>query len=122
MFESFKAMGMMASLLKDPGKLRDAAEDIRREAEAMRIAGEAGGGAVRVTVDGRMRVHEVEFSPALAGALGDDAARARAEQMTREATNDAIERAQHAMVEVLNRYASEFGFPTLPRDLGGFLE
>src|SRR5690349_16160820 len=72
MFDKLKAMGAVASLLKDKDKLREIGARIKQRAEETRAAGEGGGGAVRVTVNGQMRVLEVELTPALVAGMAAD--------------------------------------------------
>src|SRR5690606_29115019 len=98
MFDKLKAMGAMASLLKDKERLKAAGERIKAAAAATRATGEGGGGAVRVTVDGRMRVLEVELQPALVnGMAADDRTRELAGSLIADACNNAMAAAQAKM-------------------------
>ena len=122
MFDKFKAMGALAGLMNNSDALREAAEKIKEEAKALRVTGEAGGGAVTVDVSGTMRVVSVHVEPALAMGFGDEANRAYAQQLIAEATNDGLERAQNEMREIIQRHARELGLPDIPADLGNLLQ
>jgi DNA-binding protein YbaB len=121
-FDKLKAMGALAGLLKDKEKLREAAERVKARAAEVRGYGSAGAGAVRATVDGRMKVLSIELEPALAGGMAaDDRTRELAGSLIAEAVNDAMARAQARMREVIEKEAADLGLPGLPPDLGGLL-
>lgn len=116
MFDQFKAMGALAGLLKDKERVREIAEEFRAKLEQMRVEGEAGGGAVRVTVDGKMMVREVILDPALIAGLKVDegGGREMAQALILEATNDAIARAQALVQDEARRLGEELGLPDMP--------
>lgn len=121
MFDQFKAMGAIAGLLKDKERVRAAMERFREKIERMRVTGTAGGGAVRVVVNGKMIAEEVTLDPALvAGLTVGDGGRAMAQALIREAMNDAVSRAQSLVQEEANREAQALGLPGLP-GLGSLL-
>lgn len=122
-FDKLKAMGAVAGLLKDKEKVREIGARIRDRAEQTRASGEAGGGAVRVTVDGRMRVLEVELTPALvAGMAADEQTRELAGNLVAEAVNAANATAQVMMKTVIEKEARELGLGDLGEQLGGLLK
>lgn len=110
-----KAMGAIAGLLKNKERLREVGEAFKQRLGELHASGEAGGGAVRVEVSGEMQVMHVELAPALAGALasGGDA-RADAEAMIRDATNEALTRVRALVQEEASKVANEMGLPALP--------
>jgi DNA-binding YbaB/EbfC family protein len=117
-----KSMGKVAALLKNKDKIKQAAEDTKAHLEALRVEGEAGGGAVRVTVSGAMRVESVRIDPAVAtGLAGSPDDRAMAEALVTHATNDALARAQEAAKQAIERTAQDLGLGDLGDlgDLGG---
>jgi DNA-binding YbaB/EbfC family protein len=118
MFDSLRTMGAMASLMKNKDQLRAAAERVKESLASLRVTGEAGGGAVRVTASGRFEVVRVEIAPAVAAALSGDGARAQVEALIAEATNDALRRAQERAREVMSREAEAMGVPELSGVLG----
>ena len=101
MFDKLKSMGQRAALLKDKDRIRDVAARVKSHAAEVRAIGESGGGAVRVTADGQMRVLRVEMQPALvAGMAADDRTRDLAGTLIADAVNEAIRNAQVAMKAV----------------------
>lgn len=122
MFDKLKAMGAVAALMKDKDKIRAAGDRIKNASAAIRAVGEGGGGAVRVTMDGRMKVLGVELQPALAaGMAADDRTRLLAGTVIADAVNAAAASAQAQMRTVLEREARELGLPEMPPDLAGLL-
>lgn len=121
MFDNFKMMGQVAKLMGDQQALKDAGERVKVELRSARIDREAGGGAVRVTVDGQGKLLAVELSPALASGLGDDASREMAQSLIVQAVNDATQAALRLLVETLNREAAQMGLPALPSDVDRLL-
>ncbi|MCC6285906.1 MAG: YbaB/EbfC family nucleoid-associated protein [Phycisphaerales bacterium] len=121
MFDKLKAMTAMAGLLKNQDQIKGAIERVAQRLAQARVTGEAGGGAVRVTMSGKMDVVDVALAPALAAGLGDEPTRQRAEFMIAEAMTLAQTRARHLAREVINREAGALGLPALPDDLGGVL-
>lgn len=121
MFDQLKAMGAVAGLLKDKERLRQMTEQFKDKMERTRVTGAAGGGAVRVTISGKLRVTDVEVMPALAASIGDDEPRRLELQgLIQDATNDALERVQVLIQEEAARRAQELGLPDLP-GLGNLL-
>ncbi len=122
MFDSLKAMGAVAGLLKDKDKLRAAGDRIKAAAAATRATGEGGAGAVRVTVDGKMRVMAVELQPALvSGMAADDRTRELAGSLIAEACNAAMASAQAKMSVLIEKEAAGLGLPGLGANLAGLI-
>ncbi len=122
MLDKIRAMTAVASLLKDKERLREVGRRIKERAEALRATREGGGGAVRVTVNGRMAVLSVELDPALvSGMAADERTRALAGSVIAEAVNAAQAAAQAAMRDIIAREAQELGLGDLPEELTGFL-
>jgi DNA-binding protein YbaB len=114
-FDSLKAMGALAGLLKNKEALKQAGERIQRRLREVRAAGSSGGGAVRVTVDGTMRVLEVRLEPALAANLvSDESSKSMAESLIADAVNDAIHQSQVLAHREVSKEAEAMGLPDLP--------
>lgn len=111
MFDNLKAMGAVAGLLKNQEKLKESADRVRTRLAQARIEGQGGGGAVRATVDGQLKVVSVVLSPALAAGLSDHASRERAGALVAEAVNDATTRARVLIAHEVSREADELGLP-----------
>jgi DNA-binding protein YbaB len=122
MFDQFKTMGALAGLLKNREKLQAAAARVKRTLDESPCVGEAGGGAVRVTVGGELKVSRVELMPAVvAGMAADESARRGVEALIAEATNEALKRAQERIREAIDREAKGLGIEGLSAQLGNFL-
>jgi len=123
MFEQMKAMGALAGLLKNREKMQEIGARFREVMDRLSVTGSAGGGAVRVTVSGRMRVTGVALDPAVIAGLGTgEGGRAMVEALVKDATNEALEKVQVLMQQEAGRVAREFDLPEIPgmdRMLGG---
>lgn len=116
MFDQFKALGALAALLKDKERLRQIAERFREKIARISVTGSAGGGAVRVTMSGQLRVTDVYLDPALmAGLETGEGGREMAQSLIKDAVNDALNQAQVMVQEEAQRQARELGLG----DLGG---
>ncbi|MGE3109567.1 MAG: YbaB/EbfC family nucleoid-associated protein [Phycisphaerales bacterium] len=115
MLDSLKMAGTLAGLMKNKEKLRESAERVKQRLGEIRVVGESGGGAVRVTADGRMHVHAVELIPSLAAHLtSEPAGRRMAESLIAEAVNDAITKAQSLAQREVAKEAESLGLPAMP--------
>jgi len=125
MFDQLKGLSALAGLLKDLPRIRARVETLRRELGAVRVAGVSGGGAVRVTADGLMRITTIDVDPALLGGLVDPSNpgdRTMAEQLITEAVNAALAAARERVDSELADAAAELGLPIPPGALGGLLK
>ncbi len=119
MFGDLKAMGQIAHLIKDRKKLEQAGERIKKKLADTVVTGEAGGGAVRAQVTGRLEVHRIELQPSLiAGLKGDPQSREMAERLIREAVNDGLEKARNTAAELVETEADELGLGDLLGKMG----
>ena len=57
-------LGQLAHLLKNAGQIKENMQGVQERLKAARYAGEAGGGQVRATVDGRGEIVAVKLEPA----------------------------------------------------------
>jgi DNA-binding YbaB/EbfC family protein len=120
--DSFKQMGALAGLLKNREALQEAGERVRARLAELRVTGRAGGGVVRATANGQMRILAVEVDPSLASGLGaDDASRAMGEQLIAEAVNEALSLAQEAAQAEVAREAEAMGLGDLAGQFGKLL-
>lgn len=113
MFDAFKAAGAFANLMRNKEAVNDAIKRVQATLETKRIVTEGGGGNVRITMNGRMRVLEVEIAPALWAAT-DETSRAMTNQIIADAVNTAIARAQEVVGKEVQREAQELGLPPIP--------
>lgn len=120
MLESLKALGALAGLMKDKERLARAGESLRESLRAVRVEGEAGGGAARVVANGEMEVVEVELSPALAAAAASGDA-GLAGRLVAEAANAALARAKEEARKALTQQAADLGLADAAGPLMGLL-
>lgn len=115
MFDQIKAMGALAGLMKNKDKIQDSIRTFQASLEGMSATGTAGSGAVRATVNGKMKVLSVQIDPNVASGMGRDAGgRAMGEKLIVEALNDALETVQGMVRDEANRQAKGLGLPELP--------
>jgi len=115
-------MGAVASLLKNKEQVVEAGRRVQARLEALRVTGQAGGGAVRATATGKMRVVSIEMGAGVAAGLGaDERSRAMAQDLIAAAVNDAMEQAQRAAQDAIAEEARNLGVPELAEKLGGLL-
>lgn len=114
MFDKMKAMGAMAGLLKNQDKLKESFAKVQEQMSRTSVTGQAGGGAVRVTASGQMKILGVELSPALvAGMAADDKTRALAGSLITDAANEALKMAQEKLKDAIDRESRALGLPDL---------
>lgn len=125
MFDQFKNLGQLSSMLRNAGQLREQMKEVQERLKTMKASAETGGGAVKATVTGNMRVASLEIDPSMFAALVDaasDADRQMAEDLIAGAINAAMEKAQRLAAEEMSRRAQEMGLPIDPNaDLGNLL-
>ncbi len=122
MLDNLKTMQALAGLMKNKDKLREAGERIKARTETLRVTGEAGGGACRATVTGRLELVDLTLDPALlAGMSVDEKTRALATNLIRDAVNDANRRAQEQVKQMIAREADALGLSGMADQLGGII-
>lgn len=115
MFESFKAMGAAASLLKNKEAIKEGLARVAQRLEERRISVEAPGGAVRIVINGKSKVQEVRIDEAtLRAAASDAAGKERLERLLAGAFNAAVKRCQDVLTEEVNVEAKALGLPEMP--------
>lgn len=93
---------LMKQAQKMQADLQQAQEKLARE----ELVGEAGGGLVKVTMNGRHEVHRVEIDDSL---VGDD--REMLEDLVSAAINDAVRRVAERARESMSGLTSGMGLP-----------
>lgn len=117
MFDQFKNLQGLAGILKNADQFREQFKQLNEELARHRIDAETGGGAVRVTVSGGLRVISIEVDPTMLGTLvnlenADD--RDLAQQLIAGAVNAALEKAKQHVSEEMTKRAQEMGLPIPP--------
>lgn len=113
----FGQLGQIAQLLKNAGKIKENMREMRAQLQAARHVGEAGGGQVRVTVDGSGEPVAVKFDPALLQ-TGDVEL---IEELTCAAMRDAVSKSREGLQQGLESMASASGL-NLPPGLADMLK
>ncbi len=109
MFEQFKNIGNM---MKMAGEAKAKAAEMQAELERRTVTGESGGGAVRVTLNGKGRCLRLETDPALfTGLVADD--KGMAEELIAAAFNDGMEKVQQVVAEELKKVTGGMDLPGL---------
>lgn len=116
MFDSLKAAGAIASLMKNKEGLKAAGERIRSKLGEMRIQGGSGGGAVRAVVSGDMRVISITMDPPVLAGLGggDERSREMVQLLIVDAVNNAMDLAKAAAAREVSKETEALGLPNMP--------
>lgn len=120
MFEALKMAGALTGLLQNKDKIQATVARTKDELGAVRIEGSSGGGVVRVTVNGQLKVLSVAIDPrAIAGAAQQPASVANLQAAIAEATNDALTRAFSVIGQKVSKESEALGLgPMLGSALG----
>ncbi len=124
MLNNLRSMAGLAGLLKDLPKIKARMEELKRSLANQTVTAEAGGGAVRVTATGLLRVASIDLDgtlmSGLSGPLTPDQ-HAMAEELIADAVNNALQAARAMAEAEAAAVASELGLPLPPGGLGGLL-
>jgi nucleoid-associated protein EbfC len=103
----FGKLGQLASLMGNLPKLKAEMEKLQERLARITAEGDAGGGMVRVKVNGQFKLLSCTIAPeALAG---ND--RELLEDLIVAATNQAVDRVRQLAAEETGKMAQEFGVP-----------
>ncbi len=115
MFDNIKNFG---NLMKVAGQAREKAAELQERLAEIRVTGESGGGAVRVTVNGQGKAQNVELdAPLLAGLAGDD--KEMVEDLIAAAINDATDKVQERVMEETRKLTGGLDLPGMDQLIGG---
>lgn len=103
----FGKLGQIASLLGNMGKIQEEAKKMQESLAAFVAEGEAGGGAVKVQVNGKLEVVRCDLSQSTN--LGGD--RELLEDLIKAATNQAIAKVMAKKGEEMTKMAAGMGLP-----------
>ncbi len=124
MLNNLKSMAGLAGLLKDLPKIKTRMKELKVSLAERTVTGEAGGGAVRVTATGLLRVASIDLDHALLSGFNADADRdqkAMAEDLIADAVNNALQEARAMAEREAAGVADELGLPLPPGGLGGLI-
>lgn len=116
MLDSLKAASTLAALMKNKDAFKQSGQRVKLRLAEIRAAGGSGGGAVRATVSGDMRVISVDLDPAVCACLAASDANSRAyvQQLIVEAVNNACDIAKAMAQREIAKEAEALGLPTMP--------
>lgn len=117
-------MAGLAGVMKDLPRIKAKLDEIKQRLAEETAVGESGGGAVRVTANGQLRVVSVQIDPALLSGLVDvDRAddRALAEDLIAGAVNAALQKARELAEASFAQAATDLGLPIPPGALSGLI-
>lgn len=124
MLDNLKAIAGLGGLLKDLPKIKERMAALKEDLGRQTVTGETGGGAVRVTATGLLRVVSIELDPAMLAGLidpGDPQDKVMAEDLITGAVNAAMEKARELAEKEAAAVAGELGLPFPPGGLGGLV-
>ncbi|HKJ17414.1 MAG TPA: YbaB/EbfC family nucleoid-associated protein [Xanthomonadales bacterium] len=97
--------GNIASLMQQAQKMQQEVEKAKQELAELEVTGEAGGGLVKVLMDGRHAVKKIDIDPGLL----DDVE--MLEDIVAAATNDAVNRLAEANEQRMGELTSGLPLP-----------
>jgi len=120
MFDSLKAMGALAGLMKNKEALAHAFTRVRAELGTRTVTVEGarlpdGAPGISVVASGELEIVSVTLAPALlAQAAQDEAGRARVQELIARACNAALARAKGVIAEEVSKESKAMGLPDMP--------
>ena len=111
----FKGMGQVMGLLKNLPKMQAEMENLQKRLAELTVQGQAGGGMVTVSVNGRMEI--------LSCVISDEAWKMNdkelLEDLVRGATNQALEKARQMVAQETGKMTQSMGLPGTAGGLPG---
>ncbi len=124
MFDNLKGMAGLAGIMKDLPKIKAKMEEVKQRLAKLTVEAETGGGAVRATANGQLRIVNIQIDQALFAGIADAANpddRVIAEELICGAVNTALEKARELAEQEMSGAAGEFGLPLPPGGLSGLI-
>ena len=121
MFDQMKNLKALAGMMGNADQIKARFEQMQRDLEHKTVSADAGAGAVRVTINGKLHVERVELDPSMTAALvgeGADADREMIEELIASATNAALLKAQEMVKEELASATGGLNLPGMDGLLG----
>lgn len=107
--------GQLMNLLRNAGQLKQSMQELAERMQTARYTGEAGGGQVRATVDGRGDLLSLKIDPALIESRDIELL----EELTCAAVRDAVARSRQAAQQEVQQLTGGIGLPGLDGLFGG---
>jgi DNA-binding protein YbaB len=124
MFDNLKGMASLAGLMKDLPRLKAKMEEVKTRLGTIEVVAETGGGAVKATANGQMKLVSLRVDRALLSGLVDSSNvedLEMAEELIVGAVNLAMEKAREAAEVEMREAATELGLPIPPGGIEGML-
>lgn len=122
MFDQLKNLKDLAGLMGNAGQIKEKFEAMQEQLAGKTVEAEAGAGAVRVTVNGKLQVTAVKLDPSMTAALvgeGDQADLGLIEELVVSATNAALAKAQHMIKDEMAELTGGMNLPGMDQLMGG---
>jgi DNA-binding protein YbaB len=111
-----KSLSALAGLMKNKDALKGAGERIKQRLAELRAGGGSGGGAVRATMSGDMKLIDIHLDPPVCAALAcnDQKSREQVQALIVEAVNNAADIAKAMAQREISKEAQALGLPAMP--------
>lgn len=122
MFGNLGNLKNLGGILSQMGEMKEKFEALEGKLRDLRLEGEAGAGAVRVVINGKFEVAEVNIDPVMVGALageGSQADQLMVEDLIAAAMNMATDKARRAIQEEVQQVTGGLLPPGMERLMGG---
>lgn len=117
----FGQLKNMANMLGQAKEMRARMEQVQKELAQKAVEGQAGAGAVRVTITGKLEVVGVHIDRHMLGALtesGSPADQLMVQDLIKEAFNEALGRAQEMIQQEMAKVTGDMDLGALGKMLG----
>jgi len=119
MFDSLKAMGALAQIMKNKEAIAASMAKVQAELAERLITVEGAkqpDGSIGITAvaNGKLQMVSISISPALLATATDEPSRARLGALITGATNAALKRAKEVAAEEIAKEAKALGLPDMP--------
>lgn len=124
MFDNLKGMAGLAGIMKDLPKIKAKMEEVKQRLAELTVDAETGGGAVRATANGQLRIVSLHIDQALFAGIADATNpddRVIAEELITGAVNTALEKARELAEQEMSSAAGDLGLPLPPGGLSGLI-
>lgn len=124
MLDNLKNLKNMMGLLGNTGELKEKVEQIKADLARKTVEAESGAGAVRVVINGKLEVVELELDRAMIATLagpsaeGGEADKQMIEDLIAAAVNSGMEKAREMAEQEFMRLGSSLNLPGLDKLFG----
>ena len=112
----FKGLGNLTGMLQQAREMQERMAGVKEAIAALKVEGSAGGGMVKATASGDMRILNIAIDPSLL----EPPDREMLEDLTTAAINQALQKAKEASAEQMASITSSMDVPGLQDALAKF--